>query len=98
MSTSVLSSGCSPLRLAANRRNALKSSGPRTVAGKRRAALNGMERGLCSEELEKQLQARGQDPREFRDLHRERRAAGRAGDEKQTQPNPLRLSSSDSEG
>jgi len=71
MSTSVLSSGCSPLRLAANRRNALKSTGPRTVAGKRRAALNGIERSLCSEELEKQLQARGRDPREFRDLHRD---------------------------
>lgn len=64
-------SSCSPLRLAANRRNALKSTGPKTAAGKRRVALNGLRRSLCSEELEKELRSRGQDPREFRDLHRD---------------------------
>jgi len=30
----------SPARLAANRRNAQKSTGPKTAAGKRRAVLN----------------------------------------------------------
>jgi len=61
----------SPLRIAANRRNALKSTGPRTLAGKRRVALNARRRGLCSEELERQLRARGEDPQEFRRLHRD---------------------------
>jgi hypothetical protein len=61
----------SPARLAANRRNAQKSTGPRTAAGKRRVALNGRSRGLIPEELERQLVARGEDPREFRRLHRD---------------------------
>ena len=59
-----------PARLAANRRNAQKSTGPRTAAGKRRVALNRRSRGLIPEELERQLVARGEDPREFRRLHR----------------------------
>ncbi len=36
-----------PARLAANRRNALKSTGPKTAAGKRRSALNARSRNLC---------------------------------------------------
>ncbi len=59
------------LRIAANRRNALKSTGPRTPAGKRRAALNALSRDLCPQELERQLRARGEDPREFCRLHRD---------------------------
>ena len=42
----------SGLRILANRRNALKSTGPRSVPGKRRVALNARRRGLCSEQLE----------------------------------------------
>jgi len=61
----------SPLRIAANRRNALKSTGPRTLAGKRRVALNARRRDLCSEQQERELRARGEDPREFRRLHRD---------------------------
>lgn len=61
----------SPRRIAANRRNALKSTGPRTAAGKRRAALNRLRFKLCPAELERQLRARGEDPREFRELHRD---------------------------
>ncbi len=34
-----------PARLAANRRNALKSTGPRTARGKAQARLNGLRRG-----------------------------------------------------
>jgi hypothetical protein len=34
-----------PARLAANRRNALKSTGPRTTRGKAQARLNGLRRG-----------------------------------------------------
>ncbi len=61
----------SPLRIAANRRNALKSTGPRTPAGKRRSALNALRRDLCPQELERQLRARGEDPGEFCRLHRD---------------------------
>ena len=61
----------SPAKLAANRRNALKSTGPRTAAGKRRAMLNAITRNLCPQELEQQLRARGEDPREFCRLHRD---------------------------
>jgi len=58
-------------RIAANRRNALKSTGPFTLAGKRRVALNTTRFDLCSEEGERKLQARGEDPREFRRLSRD---------------------------
>jgi hypothetical protein len=61
----------SPLRIAANRRNALKSTGPRTPGGKRRAALNSRVRGLLSEDVERQLRTRGEDLAEFRRLHRD---------------------------
>lgn len=65
-------SGVSSLpRIAANRRNALKSTGPRTPAGKRRAALNALNASLCPEDLERQLRSRGEDPREFRRLGRD---------------------------
>jgi len=66
-----LSGALSPARLAANRRNAQKSTGPRTKAGKRRAALNARRLGLAAPEIERQLQARGEDPRDFRRLHRD---------------------------
>src|SRR5271166_4489415 len=61
----------SPARLAANRRNAQKSTGPRTAAGKRRAALNSQRRGLAPPEIERQLQERGENPHDFRRLHRD---------------------------
>src|SRR5208282_6169176 len=61
----------SPARLAANRRNAQKSTGPRTAAGKRRAALNSQRRGLAPPEIERQLQGRGENPHDFRGLHRD---------------------------
>ena len=61
----------SAARLAANRRNAQKSTGPRTAAGKRRAALNSQRRGLAPPEIARQLQERGEDPDDFRGLHRD---------------------------
>ena len=61
----------SALKIAANRRNALKSTGPRTEAGKRRVALNPRRHGLIPEELEQQLEARGESLRDFRRLHRD---------------------------
>ncbi len=38
----------SEARLAANRKNALKSTGPRTAAGKERSRANALKHGLCS--------------------------------------------------
>ncbi|HXJ96891.1 MAG TPA: hypothetical protein VMT20_28975 [Terriglobia bacterium] len=63
--------GPSARRIAANRRNALRSTGPQTLAGKRRVALNARKNGLCPVELQQQLRARGEDPSEFRRLHRD---------------------------
>jgi len=40
---------CSPARLAANRANALKSTGPRTAAGKERSRANAVKHGLTGE-------------------------------------------------
>lgn len=40
-----------PARLAANRRSALKSTGPRTEAGKRRSSLNALGRGSGSKAM-----------------------------------------------
>jgi hypothetical protein len=37
----------SPRRIAANQRKALKSTGPRTVEGKRRSSRNAVRRRLC---------------------------------------------------
>ena len=37
-----------PARLAANRRNAQKSTGPRTARGKAQSRLNGLRHGFCS--------------------------------------------------
>jgi len=82
--------------LAANRRNALKSTGPKTAAGKRRVALNGRPvdtpslrsgQALCSPELERQLRARGEHPRDFRRLHRDLIALFRPGVGTPTKPN-----------
>jgi hypothetical protein len=58
-------------RLAANRLNALKSTGPRSVAGKRRSSLNSLRRHLGVDGVENQLRARGEDLGEFRRLHRD---------------------------
>jgi len=58
----------SPARLAANRRNAQKSTGPKTKAGKRRVALNARRVGFAPPEIERQLRARDEDPRDFRRL------------------------------
>jgi len=60
-----------PLRIAANRRNALKSTGPKTAAGKRRVGLNALRQGLGSEELVRDLRRRGEDLRDFRRVERD---------------------------
>lgn len=58
----------SPRRIAANRTNALKSTGPRTPEGKRRVALNRFKNGVeaASETLfRRALTVRGEDAEEF---------------------------------
>jgi hypothetical protein len=69
--TSFVSGRGTTLRQAANRRNARKSTGPRTRAGKRRVALNALRRALCPPDFEREMRARREDPRDFRRLHRD---------------------------
>lgn len=47
----------------------MKSTGPKTAAGKRRSALNAFFQTACAQEVEEELRVRGEDPREFRRLH-----------------------------
>ncbi len=58
-------------QLESNRRNAQKSTGPRTKAGKYRSALNAESRRLLPEAVERDLRARGEDTRDFLRLHRD---------------------------
>jgi hypothetical protein len=58
-------------RIVANRRNALKSTGPRTAEGKRRSSLNASGRGLCAESFREAMRSLNEDPLEFEQLHRD---------------------------
>jgi hypothetical protein len=60
-----------PLELAARRRNAQKSTGPRTAAGKFRSSLNSLEHELCPFVRERMIEFWGEDVREYRRLHRD---------------------------
>jgi len=60
-----------PLELAARRRNAQKSTGPRTPAGKFRSSLNSLKRELCPFVRERMIEFWGEDVREYRRLHRD---------------------------
>ena len=42
----------SPARVRANRRNARKSTGPRTIEGKARSSLNAVKHGLCTDNVQ----------------------------------------------
>jgi hypothetical protein len=58
-------------QIAANRRNALKSTGPRTAAGKAVSSRIGLRHGLTS----RRLVVPGEDPRDFKRFRAELRAA-----------------------
>ena len=60
-----------PLELAARRRNAQRSTGPRTAAGKFRSSLNSLKRELCPFVRERMIEFWGEDVREYRRLHRD---------------------------
>ena len=63
---SALKQGKSSERLrAANRRNALKSTGPRTSEGKRRARGNAWKHGRRARRPASELRERGEDPRAY---------------------------------
>ncbi len=62
-----------PVEAAAQRRGLARgSTGPRSARGKRRSSLNRLKRGLCPGWVAQELRARGEDPEEFRRLHRDR--------------------------
>jgi hypothetical protein len=71
-----------PERLAAQRENALHSTGPRTPAGKERARLNALKHGgyAARGPDRNTMLALGEDPGEFERLHRSLLAAYGAGD------------------
>src|SRR5689334_10541523 len=78
---------CSPEKIAANRRNARKSTGPRTEAGKARSRCNGVVHGLTGQgvalpdedaaEVERRFAALGEElaPRTERERIMARRVA-----------------------
>jgi len=66
----LLKRALAPWEIRARRRNAQKSSGPRTAKGKMRSALNSWQQGLCTEKQELLLRMRGDHPRELRALLR----------------------------
>ena len=55
----------SPARVAANRANAQRSTGPRTLEGKARSSMNGVKHGLLSH----QPLLADEDPAEYHELH-----------------------------
>lgn len=58
-------------KIAANRLNARRSTGPRTAQGKLRSSLNALRHGLCARPLREAMRALGEDPREFDRLRRD---------------------------
>jgi len=61
----------SPRRIAANRQNAAKSTGPRTADGKHRSSLNASKHGLRARELANAVRELGEDPADFQRLRKD---------------------------
>ncbi len=59
------------LQLQAQRRNVARSTGPRSLGGKRRAALNSTKWRQCSKAQQKIMALEGRNPFEYRRLHRQ---------------------------
>lgn len=57
--------------VAANRENARKSTGPRSVEGKRRSRLNALKHGLSAKSFRQAMLGLGENPREYERLHRD---------------------------
>lgn len=58
-----------PRLLAANRHNSLKSTGPRTLLGKRHSSVNAAKHLVFATLLESRMKELGESPEEFRRLH-----------------------------
>src|SRR5450759_3315949 len=58
----------SPRKIAANRRNALKSTGPKTPRGKAFSRRNALTHGLFAMDLSVWETARGENPQQYQDL------------------------------
>ena len=71
-----------PQLLAAARRNARRSTGPRSPAAKRNSKLNALKHGayVCAENQRESMQVLGEDPEKFEALVEELRGAFAAGD------------------
>jgi len=71
-----------PSQLESRRKNAQKSTGPRTAAGKRRAALNALKYGRYTEPhtTEQSMVLLGEDPREFQSFRESLIAARQPAD------------------
>jgi len=71
-----------PQLLAAARRNAHRSTGPRSPAAKRNSKLNALKHGayVCAENQRESMQALGEDPERFEALVEELRGACAGGD------------------
>lgn len=61
----------SPRRIAANRRNALESTGPRTAEGKRRSSGNVARRRLCPKSFREAKRSPNENPQEFEQLYQD---------------------------
>jgi hypothetical protein len=67
--TSTTTKSPSPAQIAANRANALKSTGPKTVAGRNASRMNALKHGIFSSEILVRGRYFQENPEEFAQLH-----------------------------
>lgn len=72
-------------RVAANRSNARKSTGPRTPEGKENSRFNGLRHGLCAQPFRRVMSELGEDPEEFDRFHAGLREASEPANELEAQ-------------